>query len=224
MIPARMGSQRLRRKNLAPLGGIELIKRAIRRCHVAGCFDEVVVNSEDSEFRQYAEAEGARFHQRPEHLGSNEATSEDFIQEFLESNSCTRLYQVHSIAPLATASHIKDFVTFTERSDHDTVLSCVNEQIECALEGKPLNFTFDEKTNSQELKPVQRIIWSLTAWRSDIFLDASKRGQCATYAGNVGFYPLDRWAGLVIKTQDDLNIAEGMLKHFGDSEIYGGPA
>lgn len=224
MIPARMGSQRLKRKNLAPLAGVELIRRAVRRCKAAECFDEVVVNSEDAAFRAHAEAEGARFHQRPERLGDNNATSEDFITEFLKTNACTRVYQVHSIAPLASANHIREFVQFTEQSGVDTALSCVEEQIECALDGKPINFTFDEKTNSQDLKPVQRIIWSLTAWRSDVFLQAAEEGRCATYAGKVGIYPLDRWAGLVIKTQDDLDMAEAMLNFFGDGPGYGGPA
>lgn len=224
MIPARMGSQRLKRKNLAPLGGVELIRRAIRRCHAAGCFDEIVVNSENTAFQDYAEAEGARFHLRPDHLGNNQATSEDFIAEFLTANDCSRLYQLHSIAPLASANHIREFVEFTEQSSFDTVLSCVEEQIECAIDGKPVNFTFDEKTNSQELKPVQRIIWSLTAWRPEVFRQAANKGQCATYAGNVGIYPLDRWAGLVIKTQDDLNMAEAMLNFFGDGPAYGGSA
>jgi len=222
MIPARMGSQRLKRKNLAPLAGVELIRRAVRRCQAAGCFDEVVVNSEDAAFKDYAEAEGARFHQRPERLGDNNATSEDFITEFLTTNDCSRLYQVHSIAPLASANHIREFVDFTEQSDFDTVLSCVEEQIECALDGKPINFTFDEKTNSQDLKPVQRIIWSLTAWRSEVFKRAVNEGRCATYAGKVGIYHLDRWAGLVIKTQDDLDMAEAILNSFGDGPAYGG--
>jgi len=43
MIPARMGSQRLPKKNLALLDGVPLINRAIRKCREAGCFDEVVI-------------------------------------------------------------------------------------------------------------------------------------------------------------------------------------
>ena len=50
MIPARMGSQRLKRKNLRELGGVPLIIRAIRKCLAAGVFDEVWVNSEHPTF------------------------------------------------------------------------------------------------------------------------------------------------------------------------------
>ncbi len=71
MIPARMGSQRLPKKNLALLAGVPLIVHAIRKCYATGLFDEVWVNSEHPEFGAIAEAEGAKFHQRPAALGDN---------------------------------------------------------------------------------------------------------------------------------------------------------
>jgi len=46
MIPARMGSQRLPKKNLALLDGVPLINRAIWICRAAGCFDQIWVNFE----------------------------------------------------------------------------------------------------------------------------------------------------------------------------------
>ena len=222
MIPARMGSQRLKKKNLIPLNGIPIIRRAVRRCQEAGVFDKIFINSENIEFKEHAEAEGAFFHQRPEHLGNSVATSEDFIEEFLQVNPCDRLYQVHSISPLCSATQIKDFVEFTETSGLDTVLSCVEEQIECAMNGTPVNFTLDEKTNSQELTPIQRITWTLSSWRGDMFLDAKKSGGCATYSGKVGFMPLDRWSGHIIKKQEDMDIAEAMLAFLGDGPDFGG--
>ena len=58
MIPARMGSQRLAKKNLRELNGIPLIVRAIRKCIDAKCFDEIWVNSEHEDFGLIAETEG----------------------------------------------------------------------------------------------------------------------------------------------------------------------
>ena len=84
-------------------------------------------------------------------------------------------------------------------------------QIECTYRGQPVNFTFSQKTNSQDLKPVQRISWSITGWRRDTYLAAAEEGRCATYAGRVGFFPVNRLAGHVIKTEDDLRMAEALL-------------
>lgn len=211
MIPARMGSQRLKKKNLRELAGVPLITRAIRKCHQAGVFDAIWVNSEHPDFGPIAQSERAGFHQRPEALGNDQATSEQYIYEFLQQHVCDWIFQVHSIAPLLSAPDIRQFVDFAVSSSHDAVLSFVPEQIECAMAGAPVNFTFDAKTNSQELEPIQRITWSITGWRRSAYLAAFESGRCATYAGSVGFYPVDRIAGHVIKTEEDLLLAEALL-------------
>jgi CMP-N-acetylneuraminic acid synthetase len=211
MIPARMGSQRLKQKNLRELGGQPLLVRAIRKCKAAGCFDEIWVNSEHDAFGALADAEGAGFHKRPEHLANNVATSEQFVHEFLMVHPCERVFQVHSIAPLLTASEVRGFVEAMRAGGEDTLLSCTLEQIECAMGGVPVNFTFNRKENSQDLAPIQRISWSITGWRRSTYLEAFQAGRTATYAGRVGFYVLDRLAGHIIKTEEDLRIAEALL-------------
>ena len=200
MIPARMGSQRLKEKNLQHINGISLITHAIRKSIAAGIFDEIWVNSEHQKFSEIAEQEGVFFHQRPPELANNNATSEDFIYEFLKTHPCDYLFQVHSIAPLLTSKQLTEFVNYMINSDYDVLLSVVNEQIECAIDCQPINFSFETKTNSQELKPIQRITWSETGWKSKTFVKAVEDKKCATYAGKVGFYPIDRLGGHIIKT------------------------
>jgi len=102
MIPARMGSQRLKQKNLLELVGVPLIKRAIRNCRGAVVFDEIWVNSEHLDFGMIACDEGVQFHQQPEAFGNNQTTSEQYITEFLQQHDCDFVVQVHSIAPLTT--------------------------------------------------------------------------------------------------------------------------
>ena len=211
MIPARMGSQRLKQKNLRELGGIPLITRAIRKCVAANVFDEIWVNSEHPTFGEIATQEGVDFHQRPADLAGNTATSEQYVYEFLKAHPCEYLFQMHTIAPLLTAEEVVGFVDTMVESEYDVLLSVVHEQIECALDGQPINFTFDRKTNSQELTPVQRVTWSITGWRAATYMAAHEAGRCATYAGRVGYYPISRSAGHIIKTEEDLRIAEALL-------------
>ena len=189
MIPARMGSQRLKQKNLREIKGVPIITLAIRKCKEAGIFDEIWVNSEHPDFGKIARQEGVHFHHRPEKLGSHTATSEQYIYEFLTHHDCEFLVQVHSIAPLLTTEEIKGFTAFFPDSPYDVLLSVVNEQIECAYKGEPVNFTYNEKTNSQDLEPVQRITWSITGWKRSTYLNAFDSGKCATYSGVVGYYP-----------------------------------
>lgn len=212
MIPARMGSQRLKQKNLRELNSIPLITHAIRKCISAGVFDEIWVNSEHPVFGKIATEEGVFFHQRPEKLSDNNATSEQFVYEFLKKHSCEYLFQVHSIAPLLTTKQIADFVKNMIENKYDVLISVVNEQIECVMDNKPINFVYEKKTNSQDLIPIKRITWSITGWKSSTYINAYEKGQCATYTGNIGYYPIDRMAGHIIKTKEDLLIAEALSK------------
>ena len=211
MIPARLGSQRLTKKNLRELAGISLIKRAILKCKDSSVFNEIWVNSESIEFKQITHAEGVGFHQRPPYLGNNEATSEQYIAEFLQNHTCDWLVQVHSIAPLLSVSEVCSFVEHTRKSSADLVLSYEPIQLECVYGDQPVNFSFNKKTNSQDLKAVKRISWSISAWRRDAFLSAIEQKKCATYCGIIDYFPISHFANHVIKTQEDLDIAEALL-------------
>jgi CMP-N-acetylneuraminic acid synthetase len=211
LIPARMGSQRLPQKNLRELCGVPLIVRAIRKCVDCSEFNEVWVNSENVKFAEIASAESVKFHQRPEALGGSTATSEQYIAEFLQAHECEWVVQVHSIAPLLTTAEVTAFVRHVKQCDADVVLSYEPIQIECAYKSQPVNFTFEEKTNSQDLTPLQRISWSITAWRRSAFLEALNSGNCATFSGKVEYFCLSWFASHVIKTEEDLRIAEALL-------------
>jgi CMP-N-acetylneuraminic acid synthetase len=210
MIPARMGSQRLKQKNLQEIDGTPIIAWAIRKCKSAGCFDAVYVNSEHEAFGEIAAQEGVLFHRRPAELANNIATSEQFVYEFMSKVPSDYVFQVHSIAPLLKAEEVRAFTEAMITGGYDSMLSCVHEQIECAMDGQPLNFRFSEKTNSQELTPIQRITWSITGWRSAAYMAAADAGETATYAGKIGFHPIGRLAGHIIKTQEDLDIARAL--------------
>ena len=211
MIPARLGSQRLKKKNLELFGKVTLIEHAIQRCLTANVFDEIVVNSESLVFREFAHKMGVSFYQRPEILGDNDSTSEDFIADFFENFECDVIYQIHSITPLLTSDEIRQFVYFCKVNPcYDTVLSCINDQIEVSYDGQPVNFTFSEKTNSQKLKPIQRITWSATKWSRSSFMAARDSGKVGTYSGEVGFFAVAQFSGLAIKTIEDLRIARAL--------------
>ena len=211
MIPARLGSKRLPRKNLCKINDVTLLARAARKCKAANIFDSIWINSESLVFKKIAEEESVLFHHRPSDLADDNATSEQFVKEFLISHNCDWIVQVHSIAPFLTIKEIHKFVEFLKKCDADVVLSYEPIQIECAFNDEPINFNFEEKTNSQNISPIQRISWSITAWKRASFLAASETGFCATYAGKVDYFCLSQYSSHVIKTKEDLKIAEALL-------------
>ena len=219
MVPARIGSQRLPKKNLRLLNGLPLVTHALRKCKECDLFDEVWLNSESQLFQEIASSENVLFHHRPLELGQNYATSESYISEFLGHHFCDLIIQVHSIAPLLTKKDLLAFTNFFINSDLDCLFSCINEQIECSYKEKPINFNIYEKQNSQELEPIQKITWSITGWRRNAFLQAFQEGKCATYAGEIGYFPINRLAAHIIKTEEDLRIAEALYPLISETEM-----
>ena len=210
MIPARLGSQRLKEKNLLEIDGSPIVLRAMRKAESMDCFDEVWANSEADAIGDLAHSAGIRFHKRPAELGSSSATSEDFVYEFLQAHPCDYLVQIHSIAPLLTRAEIGAFTDKLVSGGYGTLLSGVNEQNQCMMEDAPLNFSRDGMDATQELKPVQRISWSITGWNAKSYVETFEAGGCATFHGEMGFFPLSRPSGLVIKYEEDYKMATAM--------------
>ncbi len=59
VIPARGGSKRIPRKNIRPFGGKPMIAWSIEAALQSGCFDQVIVSTDDAEIADVARAHGA---------------------------------------------------------------------------------------------------------------------------------------------------------------------
>lgn len=59
VIPARGGSKRIPRKNIKPFGGKPIIAWSIEAALQSGCFDQVIVSTDDAEIADVAIAYGA---------------------------------------------------------------------------------------------------------------------------------------------------------------------
>lgn len=86
LIPARGGSKRIPRKNIRPLHGRPLLGWVIAAAQGAGCFDEVMVSTDDVEIAAVARDCGASvpFLRQPATAGDH-ATTTDVIREVLDS-------------------------------------------------------------------------------------------------------------------------------------------
>jgi pseudaminic acid cytidylyltransferase len=59
IIPARGGSKRIARKNIKPFCGKPMIGWSIETAHLSGCFDRIIVSTDDAEIAAVARAHGA---------------------------------------------------------------------------------------------------------------------------------------------------------------------
>lgn len=85
IIPARGGSQGLPGKNVAQVGGVPLVERAVRAALAAERIGRVVVTTDDEAIAGAARAAGAEIVVRPAELATSVATSESALLHALET-------------------------------------------------------------------------------------------------------------------------------------------
>ncbi|WP_028812224.1 acylneuraminate cytidylyltransferase [Streptomyces flavidovirens] len=94
VIPARGGSKGVPAKNLAPVGGVPLVARAVRACLGAGLVTDVVVSTDDPAIAAAARGAGAalgeadRLHcvPRPADIAGDTATSEAAVLHAMDAH------------------------------------------------------------------------------------------------------------------------------------------
>jgi len=81
LIPARGGSKRIPRKNIRPFRGRPMISWSIEAARAAGCFDHILVSTDDEEIAAVAGSYGAEVpFLRPAHLADDQATTQAVVQ------------------------------------------------------------------------------------------------------------------------------------------------
>lgn len=85
LVPARGGSRRVARKNLAVLNGTTLVRRALRTALDSGVLDLVVLSSEDDEILAEADGLDVVAVRRPGELATDRASSYDVALHALDA-------------------------------------------------------------------------------------------------------------------------------------------
>lgn len=213
MIPARLGSTRLKRKNLALLNGKPLISYAIETAKKSGIFSRIILNSEHRIFKEMASRYNVEFYQRPKEYASSQTRSDEVVYDFLLKNKCDTLAWVNSINPLQTEDDIRRIVDYFHKEKCDSLMTIREEFSHGLFKGNPLNFSKEELfSRTQDLNPIQILVYSIMMWRTKAFIDTYRKKGHAFLCGNVGFYPVSKLAALTVKTQEDLFLIEAIMK------------
>ena len=214
MIPARLGSQRIPKKNLRLLGDKVLTQWVGQSCKEANIFDEIYINSESNIFDKIASDIGIKFYKRSDELASNSASNDDFGLNFINNIDCDILVQVNPTSPFTTIEDIKGVVDMFIDGDYKTVHTVKDEQIEGLYDGKALNFDpLKHMPPSQELTPIKIFTSSIMAWDTNKFKENMQKDGCAVYGGDgkIGYYTITGAGMIDIDNEKDFYLAEAVM-------------
>jgi len=222
MIPARLSSKRILRKNIRYLCGKPLIQYPIDLALDSGLFSGIWVTSEAAELKRAVEAMGVKFHQRPAEHSSDQATNRGFTYDFMINHNCDYVVMINTTSPLLRPETLVGFVEMVKTNNYDTILSVISEKAESFYLDKPLNFSPALKINSQMLEPVEKVMWALTAWKRSTFIENYECGNEPVFGGKLGKYVIPKDESCDLDTPEDWNIAKGILisRQIEDDNIY----
>lgn len=159
IITARGGSKRIPRKNIKPFLGKPIIVYSIEAALGSGCFDEVMVSTDDEEIASIAKAAGAKVpFMRSEATSNDYATTADVILEVLDRyeqmgqtfDYCCCIYPT---APFVTAEKLKASYLKISESDATGLVPVVEfsypPQRAFVIEEERLVFKYPEYMNSR---------------------------------------------------------------------------
>ena len=223
MIPARLGSKRIKKKNIRLLNGTPLISYIIRAALQSKCFDEVYVNSESDIIGNVALSEGAKFYKRSPELSSDETTNDEFVLDFVKNVDCDIIVQVLATSPFISLDEITAFVNKIRNENLDTLISVKNEKIECVYNKEPINFNQKKVSPpSQLVNPVRVYACGLMGWKTDNYIKNMLKYNCGYHGGDgkIDFFPIKGNSTIDIDTEEDFQLAEMIARFLANKETH----
>jgi len=221
MVPARLGSKRIKKKNLRLIDGMPLIQYIIDAAKKSTLIDEIYINSESTQFQDIAKNSEVKFYHRPEDLSSDTATNDDFALDFIDHVECDILIQLLSTSPFVTTAEIDSFIKAMLDGNFETMISVVDVRIECLYKGKAINFDQEAQTPpSQLLEPIKSYACSLMGWNVNRFKGNIDKFNSAYHGGNgsIGLYELRGYSTIDIDNEEDFLLAEAVASALKNSK------
>jgi len=223
VLPARGGSKRFPRKNIAPLAGRPLLAYPIAAAKKARNIDAVYVSTEDDEIAEVAKRWGASVpFRRPSELAGDQVPADAAVADLLrrlrdeQGLAIDIVVLIQPTSPFVTAAHIDAAV---ERLRSEPELDSVTTMTELDHRHHPYNLAFPQEggrwdfvfaeerkvARSRQSKPVALKFGNLFAARCETMLNEGRFGRIK---GAVLIDPIYSWD---IDYLWELHVAESLL-------------
>jgi CMP-N-acetylneuraminic acid synthetase len=214
IVPARGGSKRFPRKNVAPLGGKPLLAWTVDAARASGIFDRVVVSSEDEEILACAAACGAETIRRERELAGDDVGTVDVLLDAIGRLGLDDA--VHLALPTSPLRRPETFRAAWQRfveSGAETLMSVVPfeypPQWALAVEDGRVAALDPDRIESPRSALAQ-------AWRHDgghMILDVASFARRRTFVGAATVaFPVDPVEAVDVDEPEDLAWAEFLLE------------
>ena len=221
IIPARGGSRGLPGKNVARIGGVPLVARAVRAALGARLIGRVVVTTDDDAIADAARSAGAEVVVRPAELAGSEASSESALLHAIEvldfpshgapqQGSITVFIQATS--PFIDPADLDAAVARVEAGERDVVFAAAPTHVflwrEVGGRAVGVNHEMSHRPRRQDREPEYAETGAFYVFRTEGFVQARHR-----FFGRVGIQPVHPDHAIEIDDADDLARVRALAPH-----------
>ena len=204
-IPIKANSERVKGKNFKVLNGKKLYEYIIEHCIEAEVFDDIYIDTNNSEIMDYAESKNVKVIVRKEELAMNTANGNDLLNFHFDSYKQYDYYfQLFATAPYLQPKTIKLCVeTLTSSNVHDSCFTATKHNGFFWINNIPMNYRPYILPRSQDMVPVLEETTGLYGMHKD----ALRKYRCRIGASPYIHF-VDKFEAVDINTDEDFKIAE----------------
>ena len=209
VIPARVGSNRIKLKNLRLLDGKPLVLHAIEVAKNFKLADGVYLNSDGNIFERIAEDNSINFYKRNPELATTESLIDDYLYDFMTSCHSDYLILLNPTSPFFEIDSLNRAWEQFMDSGVNTQLSCERIQTHCFVSNSPINFSAQLKhQRTQDVEPIMALNFAVTIWKTSSFIDCYIKNGYGVHHGDIGLFETKSWESVDLDYEDDFQLAE----------------
>ena len=199
IIPIKSKSERVPGKNFQLILGKPLY-RFILEASRSSNFDQVFVDSDSQEVREYCEEHGLTFIPRLPILAENTANGNDLLRHHVANIEADYYFQLFATAPLLRTETINECIEKLIGSDgYDSILTTKSRYSWFWFDNKPVNYDPKVLPRSQDALPIVEETTGLYGISAQAF-----KATGARIGANPYFYEVSEAEALDLDTQADL--------------------
>ena len=216
VVPARGGSKRVPRKNIALLGGRPLLAYTLELTHTAGVADCTVVSTEDVEIAHVAQDAGIAVLERPVALAGDTVSTEAVLLHVLKAgnrrtSTVDWVMTLPPTSPFRSAATLRRFIALAERAppEIDCLMSVTETRGDFwqrSSTGRWQRLFPDAPRRQQDREPLYEENSAIYLTRRSALVETD-----SILGRHVEGVPIDPLEGFDINGSDDFVLAEAMI-------------
>jgi CMP-N,N'-diacetyllegionaminic acid synthase len=211
-IPARLGSERVKAKNLRLLGGQPLVSHVVKAALRSQRLDRLFLNSESDAIIGAVADLGIEIYRRHPDLARAATSTDEILYDFAKSIPAGAVAVINPTAPFLSSATIDRVVESYLRDPEATWFTTTRQRRHLVYDGVPINFTYDGRSpRTQDLSPfeiINFVVFCIS--HAKIVSNYERNGYCM-YKPPLKFIAMSGIECHDIDEEDDFLVAEALL-------------